>query len=349
VGDSRRHIGEMRQRGIWSCNHELRRGILSAAAGFGRRGGNPISHVTTEDTPRSPGQWGSTGRLTDDSVCSGHLGRMRVGVCVESEWAGRAVSRALREAGAVAVHLDSSTITPEQLAGSAALVHDLNPWTRTAAQRFDGLVRGLMGGPILLYLPASGPAFTTFSELPKAGDIRVQVQSRDPDSMTHLREAAFGLIRAVPRVWIMDALKRAVPGLSSAAYLFGHRALGVLAAGRRPSVATISRALGLSQRTIQRRFRADGLPGPKALLDWLTLAHLRHVSHLQSRSVARAATDVGLAPNDLYRLRKRVLCRAESIDMEGLTAPMPAGALGKSLDSIPLVASMGRPDAVNLC
>lgn len=249
----------------------------------------------------------------------------------------------------MAVHLEPSAITPRALAGSAALVYDLHPWTQTAAQRFGGLVHGLSGGPILLYLPASGPAFTTYSQLPRAGDIRVQVQSRDPDSMAHLRDAAVGLIRAVPRVWIMDDLKRAVPGLSSASYLFGHRALGVLASGRRPSVAAIARALGLSQRTLQRRFRADGLPSPKALLDWLTLAHLRHVSHFQRRSVARVAADLELAPNDLYRLRKRVLRRAECLGAERPTPPMPAAALGRSPAFIPLAMSMGRADAVSPC
>jgi AraC-like DNA-binding protein len=134
--------------------------------------------------------------------------------------------------------------------------------------------------------------------------------------MAHLRDAAAGLVRAVPRVWIMDHLKRAAPGLSGAAYLFGHRALGVLGSGRRPSVAAIARALGLSQRTLQRRFRADGLPGPKALLDWLTLAHLRLVAHAQQRTVARVAAELALAPNDLYRLRKRVRRCADSLRME---------------------------------
>jgi AraC-like DNA-binding protein len=272
-----------------------------------------------------------------------------VGVCVESEWAGRAVARALRDAGAVAVHLDSSTTTPRQLAGSAALVHDLNPWNRTAGQRFSGLVRGLMGGPVLLYLPASGPAFTTFSALPKTGDIRVQVQSRDPDSMAHLRDAALGLIRAVPRAWIMDHLKRAVPGLSSASYLFGHRALGVLASGRRPSVATISLALRLSQRTLQRRFRADGLPSPKALLDWLTLAYLQQISHCQNRSVARVAAALELAPNDLYRLRKRVLRLTESLGGGGLAPPRPAARGGMAPDFLPLPMSVERADAISPC
>jgi AraC-like DNA-binding protein len=83
-------------------------------------------------------------------------------------------------------------------------------------------------------------------------------------------------------------------------------------------VAAIARALGLSQRTLQRRFRADGLPSPKALLDWLTLAHLRHVSHCQQRSQARVAADLGLAANDLYRLRRRVLRRTEALGEEGL-------------------------------
>ncbi len=280
-----------------------------------------------EQTARSLRHWRSAG-----PPLAPPLDRVRVGVCVESEWAGRAVSRALGEAGAVAVRLESSAITPQALAGSAALVYDLNPWTQSAARRFGGLVHGVLGGPVLLYLPASGPAFTTYSQLPRAGDVRVQVQSRDPDSMAHLRDAAVGLIRAVPRVWIMDHLKRAVPGLSSASYLFGHRALGVLASGRRPSVAALSRALGLSPRTLQRRFRADGLPSPKALLDWLTLAHLRQVSRLQQRSVARVAADLELVANDLYRLRRRVLRSTECVEGEGLTPPTPAAAWGRSLD-----------------
>ena len=260
--------------------------------------------------------------------------RMRVGVCVESEWAGHAVARALAHAGADAVQLEASAITSLELAGSAALVYDLNPWTQTAVRRFAGAVRGLKGGPILLYLPASGPAFTAFSQLPRAGDIRVQVQSRDADSMAHLRDAAVGLIRAVPRVWILDHLKRAVPGLSGAAYLFGHRALGILAAGRRPRVSAIARALGVSQRALQRRFKADGLPGPKALLDWLTLAYLRRSSHVQQRSVARVAADLGLAPNDLYRLRKRVLYRAQLLETEGLV-PQPTAAGPRAANTAP--------------
>jgi len=258
-------------------------------------------------------------------VHSAGLERMRVGVCVESEWAGRAVARALAHAGADAVPLGASAIASQELAGSAALVYDLNPWTQAAVRRFSGAVRGLKGGPILLYLPASGPAFTAFSQLPRTGDIRVQVQSRDVDSMAHLRDAAVGLIRAVPRVWILDNLRRAVPGLSSAAYLFGHRALGTLASGRRPRVSSIARALGVSPRALQRRFRADGLPGPKALLDWLTLAYLRRSSHVQQRSVARVAAELGLAPNDLYRLRKRVPHRAQLLGTKGLVLQTQAG------------------------
>jgi len=108
-------------------------------------------------------------------------------------------------------------------------------------------------------------------------------------------------------------------------------------------VAAIARALGLSQRTLQRRFRADGLPGPKALLDWLTLAHLRHVSHAQQRSGARVAADLGLAPNDLYRLRKRVLRRADVIGVERLTLLTPAAASRTVVSATPPVTPARRP------
>jgi AraC-like DNA-binding protein len=333
VSESRRDIGEMRHPAGPSCNPGAASGILRSAAGTsGPPGGDPISYVSTEAPGPALRLLRSAATFTQGGDRPPPLDRVRVGVCVASDWAGRAVCRALRDAGAVPVPVESSAITPRALAGSAALVYDLNPWTPTAADRFAGLVDGR---PVLLYLPPNGPAFTTYSRLPKAGDIRVQVQSRDADSMAHLREAAVDLVRAVPRVWIMDDLKRAVPNLSSAAYLFGHRALGVLGAGRRPSVAALARALGLSRRTLERRFLADGLPTPKALLDRLTLEHLRHVSGVQQRSLSRVATDLGLTANDLYRLRKRVSHRWERVEGERLTSQAVELPSGRSLDFHP--------------
>jgi AraC-like DNA-binding protein len=146
----------------------------------------------------------------------------------------------------------------------------------------------------------------------------------------------------------MDELKRALPGLSAAAFLFGHRALGVLTSGRRPNVAALAAALGLSQRTLERRFRADGLPGPKALLDWLTLAYLQQVSRVQQRSVARVAAELELASNDLYRLRKRVLRSAKLGGNERRTSPAPAAARRPLMTVAPPVTTHSRP-ASPLC
>ncbi|HEX9728285.1 MAG TPA: hypothetical protein VGA37_07270 [Gemmatimonadales bacterium] len=226
-------------------------------------------------------------------------------VSIESEWAGRAAVHALKDAGAFPVTLPWSAISAEGLSGSAALVYDLCPWTPAVEHRFDSLAGSIPGVPILLYLPPTGSAFAAYARASRHPHVQVQVQSRDGASLECLRDAACGLLRSVPRVRIMNHLSDAVPSLSSAAYLFGHRALSILGSGRRPRVGEIATALHLSARTLQRRFKDDGLPHPKSLLDWLTIMHLHCAAETQELSVARVASRAGLSANDLYRLRRR--------------------------------------------
>lgn len=228
----------------------------------------------------------------------------RVDVAVSCEWAGRAVARALREAGALPVPIGGRLREVGSRPG-AALVYDLSPWDRTAVSALQDY-RVQVRAPVLLYLPPTGSAFATLSEIGTDGQIEVQIQSRQQDCLEHLGRAARSLIGGVPRVRIMGLMSRAMPRMSSAAFLFGHRALAVLGCGHRPTVASLARALGFSSRTLQRRFAAEGLPSPKTLLDWLTLAHIHATAETRELSLAKAAARSKLTGNDLYRLRKRV-------------------------------------------
>jgi AraC-like DNA-binding protein len=230
----------------------------------------------------------------------------RIEVRVESDWAARAACHAVRQSGAAPVVGASYAVPLPRPSPPAALVYDLSPWDPSAVAYLARRARQPEGIPILLYLPPTGAAFAALSRVPKSGYLGVQIQARDAESLSHLRAAASDLVLAVPHVRILRLLTDAVPALSSAALLFGQRALRVLGAGQRPTVASVARGLGLSSRTLQRRFQADGLPAPKAFLDWLTLVHVQTVAESQQVTAARVAARAGMTGNDLYRMRKRV-------------------------------------------
>jgi len=223
---------------------------------------------------------------------------------VSCEWAERAVACALREAGAIPVPIGGRLREAASRPG-VALVYDLSPWDWTAVSALHDY-SAQARAPVLLYLPPTGSAFAMLSQIRTDATIDVQIQSRNQDCLEHLGRAAQALIGGVPRVRIMSLMSRAMPGMSSAAFLFGHRALSVLGSGHRPTVGSLARALGFSPRTLQRRFAAEALPSPKTLLDWLTLAHVHATAETRELSLAKAAARSKLTGNDLYRLRKRV-------------------------------------------
>jgi len=238
-----------------------------------------------------------------NGVRTRQLSAPAVAVSVACGWAARAVTHALRAAGAEPVEAQHPCSIRHAAARPAGLVDDLSPWDRTAGERV-GRYEGQT--PILLYLPPTGVAFAALSHVPNLGEVRLQVQSRDGDSLAHLEQAVGGLVRDIPRVHIMTLLTEAMPTMSSAAFLFAHGALRVLGSGHVPTVGSVARALAVSPRTLQRTFTTDGLPAPKAFLDWLTLAYVHVVMGTGCVSMARAASESGLTSNELYRTRKRV-------------------------------------------
>ena len=249
----------------------------------------------------------------------------RVEVRVESAWAAQAACHAVRDVGATPVVGASYAVPLPRPSPPAALVYDLSPWDPAAVAYLERRRREAERIPILLYLPPTGAAFSALSRVPRSGYLGVQIQARDAESLDHLRAAATELVLAIPRVRILRFLTEAAPPLSSAALLFGQRALRVLGAGQRPTVASVARGLGLSSRTLQRRFQADGLPAPKAFLDWLTLLYVRTVAESRQVTAARVAACAGITSNDLYRMRKRVR------ELAGCEAALPGGMLAAQI------------------
>jgi AraC-like DNA-binding protein len=248
---------------------------------------------------------GSTAVRRGGAPCWAQL-EPRVEVRVEPGWAARAACHAVREVGATPVVGASYAVPLPRPSPPAALVYDLSPWDPTAVAYLERRALAAERIPILLYLPPTGAAFAALSRLPRTGYLGVQIQARDAESLDHLRAAATELVLAIPRVRILRRLTETVPGLSGAAVRFGQRALRALGAGQRPTVQSVARGLGVSSRTLQRRFQDDGLPAPKAFLDWLTLQYLQAEAESREVTAARVAARSGITSNDLYRMRKRV-------------------------------------------
>ena len=239
-------------------------------------------------------------------VASCAHGEPRVEVRVESGWAARAACHAVRHVGATPVVGASYAVPLPRPSPPAALVYDLSPWDSAAVAYLERRVHEAKRIPILLYLPPTGAAFAALSRVPRSAYLGVQIHARDAESLGHLRAAATELVLAIPRVRILRVLTDAVPTLSNTALLFGQRVLRGLGAGQRPTVASVARGLGLSSRTLQRRLHADGLPAPKAFLDWLTLLYVQAVAESRQVTAARVAALAGITSNDLYRIRRRL-------------------------------------------
>ncbi len=89
-----------------------------------------------------------------------------------------------------------------------------------------------------------------------------------------------------------------------------HRILDIVLHGvsARCTVAEVAGTLGISERTVERRCRAHGLPTPKALLSLATIFHVERLARWSGLSPGRTAVALGLTEACKYsRLVKRAL------------------------------------------
>ena len=231
-----------------------------------------------------------------------------VGCCVETSWADRAIARSLTEQRVCSVPLKVGNLlrqSPDTRV--SGLVYDLAPWTPVAWRRFQNLTERRPELPVLLYLPATGPAFSALGGLPRTERVRIQVQLRDAQSLRCLKDSVSWLINSGPRLEVMGLLDSTVNNLPSTAYLFVHQVLVMLGAGCRPSVLSIARTLGVCSRTIERRLAHAHMPPPKRLLDWITMLYIATVAVSSGASICRCAAGVELSSNDVYRIRRSLL------------------------------------------
>ena len=235
--------------------------------------------------------------------------KTKVGVAVEEPWARTFVERSIKSESATAVPVHHQRLFVSSEPSYSALIYDLHPWTSDSAIGVKRLIVNNPGFPILLYVPPTAKALAVANDIVAPGQYRIQIQVRERQGLKSFKRDLRSVLGGLPLSKVMLLLESACPNIAGWAHLFIHHVLRTLSVGRRPTASATARAVGVSVRTLERRLSSESLPTPKQFVDWLTLLLVAVMAEQKQMSLARAAQNVGLTSNDLYRLRCRLLGR----------------------------------------
>ncbi len=203
---------------------------------------------------------------------------------------------AVREAGW------SGTSNIDRLAKYQGLIFDCVP-ARTAVRALHDLRRLRPALPILLYVPVHSEMVPVLFSLRSLRGVSAISQERTSPDVERIAKALARLLRTAPEEAVMAVLTALLPGLRGRPAEFARTALRLRGVGARCSVAALAQSLGISPRTLLRRWPSAVVPGPKELLDWTSLllaTYTRDWSGLGWGVVARA---IGMSEDTLRRQR----------------------------------------------
>ncbi len=246
-----------------------------------------------------------------------------VACCVRDETACRLASDVLRSQGAASAEiawpdLASLDAPPDW----QALIYDLQPWDKRAVDVVERCRGTAPAAPVLLYSPAIPGVGTLLEACPRDPTVMIQLQFSDRQEFERLQASIQRLLAQIPCEQLALLVRAAFPQLSDRMWCYIRRAFAVIMRHEHPTAHGVAASVGVSVRTLERGFRAMGLPRPKELLSWLTLLYLTLIAHRSSQSLASAARAMGWRPGKLYRLRRRLLrCDSGLQSVVGRTSP----------------------------
>ncbi len=231
-------------------------------------------------------------------------------VCVTGERARQRVCRAIDLVGAEPVPISFAQLQSGRYEGLHGLVYDLSPWTAASAATLMGILDSHPEARIFLYVPVRAEALEMVSGFAGMGHVCTKVENSSV--------ATFGLLCGLvgyvasggADALCERAVSQAVPGLTpamrnlvrvAAANVARPTSLGA------PNVEMLARELGVSPRTLVRRFTGVGLPPPKEFLDWMLLLQVADKTVREGGPALHAARTLGCNANAFYRIKKRRL------------------------------------------
>lgn len=193
-----------------------------------------------------------------------------------------------------------------------ALVYDLNPWDDRALGLLRQLSAVAPATPILLYVPFIPGVEPLLEQCVDERRLLLKLQFADADECGRLSRELDRLRRAVPCEELLCLLKAGLPHVAARPWIFIEEGLRLVACNGgelHAGTKTVARTMGISVRTLERAFRETSLPHPKEVLNWLSLLYVTLWAQRSGWSPAAVARALDRPPNEVYRLRQRLLYR----------------------------------------
>jgi hypothetical protein len=194
-----------------------------------------------------------------------------------------------------------------QMGDAVGLIYDLAPWTPDAVQTVQHIRAAWPHLSILLFPPPVDDVDDLVSNLRRVGGIRVRFQPRSPDDLQALENDVLWVLHSHSLHQMITLARGAIGTPPPRITQFVNRFMEILCSGRRAKVDEIAREFRVSSRTLERGFAAARFPTPKETADWLTLLYLAYTSDRYGVRLSRTARPLHIAPNHIYRLKRRLL------------------------------------------
>ncbi len=231
-------------------------------------------------------------------------------VCVAGERARQRVCRAIDVVGADPVPISYAQLQSGRYEGLHGLVYDLSPWTATSAATLIGLIDSRPEAKILLYVPVRADALEMVSRFAGMGHVCTKVENSSVATFGLLcglvGYVASGGADALCERAVNEAIPELTPNMRNLVRVAAANVARPTSRGA-PNVDMLARELGVSPRTLVRRFTGVGLPAPKEFLDWMLLLQVADKTAREGGPALHAARTLGCNANAFYRIKKRRL------------------------------------------
>ncbi len=191
-----------------------------------------------------------------------------------------------------------------------ALIYDLAPWNISVPSLLTALRLRHPDLPILLYAPRRPEVSGILDQCRRLRALRISQQTHDNRHTGALDADVSWLFAAVYGERLRHLVDLLLPHPPSSVRRYIGQTIKRFSeggSGEVLTVASLALEVDVPPRTLQHAMEANGLPSPKAFLDWLTLLFASLSANVTGRTIAAIGRDIGVDSHRIYRIKGRLL------------------------------------------